>query len=98
MGKIASSLADNIIVTSDNPRNENPTRIIEDIVSGIDSKEKYKLTVIEDRKKAIQSSINKLKRGDLLLVAGKGHENYQEIQGIKLKFSDKMEIKKCLKK
>jgi len=98
MGKIASSLADNIIVTSDNPRNENPTRIIEDIVSGIDYKEKYKLTVIEDRKKAIQSSINKLKRGDLLLVAGKGHENYQEIQGIKLKFSDKMEIKKCLKK
>ncbi len=95
MGKIASSLADEIILTSDNPRFENPLEIIEDIKKGINYKKPYK--VIPDRKEALKFSINILQKGDVLLVAGKGHETYQEIQGKKIPFSDQEEILKIIK-
>ena len=98
MGKIAASLADNIIITSDNPRHEDPNEIIKDIISGINLDQRNKITVISDRRKAIEYSVKKLEKDAQLLVAGKGHEDYQDIKGKKIKFSDKMEIKRCLKK
>ena len=98
MGKIAASLGDNIIITSDNPRHEDPNEIIKDIISGISLNQRNKIIVISDRRKAIEYSVKKLEKDAQLLIAGKGHEDYQDIKGKKIKFSDKMEIKRCLKK
>ena len=84
MGKIASSLADHVIVTSDNPRFEKPGDIIDEIVSGIDGK----CLVIEDRAKAIEYALSNFNHGHTIVIAGKGAENYQEIKGKKYPFSD----------
>ncbi len=90
MGKIAgdicSSSGDNIFITSDNPRNENPRRIIEDILKGVDTS--AHVHVIEDRRRAILKALSLMSSDSILLVAGKGHENYQEIKGKKHSFSD----------
>ncbi len=94
MGKIASLLADEIILTSDNPRFEDPLKIIEDIKKGINSSKPCK--IIPDRREALEFAIKELKKGDVLLVAGKGHETYQEIQGKKYPFSDQEEILKII--
>lgn len=75
MGKIASSMADFVIVTSDNSRSEDPSEIIGEIVSGIDGDGHF--TVIEDRYEAIEYAIKNARRGDLIFLAGKGHENYE---------------------
>ena len=75
MGKIASSMADFVIVTSDNSRSEDPSDIIGEIVSGIDGDGHF--TVIEDRYEAIEYAIKNARRGDLVFLAGKGHENYE---------------------
>lgn len=84
MGSIASTLADKVVVTTDNPRTENPTAIIQAIVDSM--KDGY---VIElDRASAIRNAIKAAKQGDIILVAGKGHENYQEISGVKHPFDD----------
>ncbi len=86
MGSIASQLADFIILTSDNPRSEDPLKIVEDIKSGI-SGNNY---IVElDREKAIRKAYSLAKKGDAILVAGKGHEEYQEIKGKKYHFSDR---------
>ena len=84
MGAIASRLADNVVVTSDNPRGEEARTIIAEIVAGINSN----YHVAEDRTTAIFDAINQAQPGDVVLIAGKGHEQYQEIQGVKLPFSD----------
>ena len=84
MGAAASKLADQIIVTSDNPRSEEPGAIIEDIVAGMGAN----FHVEEDRAAAISQAISQAKAGDIVLIAGKGHEDYQEIKGVKLPFSD----------
>ena len=86
MGKIASELADKVIVTSDNPRNEDPSDITDDILAGILLRKN--VTVIIDRKTAILQSIKNAKCNDIILIAGKGHENYQEIGDVKHHFSD----------
>ena len=86
MGKIASSLSDEVIVTSDNPRKEEPSKIIDDIFSGITCNNKC--IKEPDRKKAIELAINSGKQFDLILVAGKGHEDYQIIGETKYPFSD----------
>lgn len=86
MGKIATELSDEVIVTSDNPRNENPSTIIEDIKSGI-TNQNYK--VIEERALAIEEAIKMSGKGSVILIAGKGHEDYQEINGVRNHFSDK---------
>jgi UDP-N-acetylmuramoyl-L-alanyl-D-glutamate--2,6-diaminopimelate ligase len=86
MGKIATELSDKVIVTSDNPRNENPSTIIEEIKSGI-TNQNYK--VIEERESAIEEAIKMSGKGSVILIAGKGHENYQEINGVRTHFSDK---------
>jgi UDP-N-acetylmuramoyl-L-alanyl-D-glutamate--2,6-diaminopimelate ligase len=86
MGAIAQ-LADQVLVTSDNPRSEDPYRIIEQIVAGMDSAGAQVQTV-EDRASAILLAIKHAARADVILLAGKGHEAYQEIKGKKLPFSD----------
>ena len=86
MGAVASRFADFIILTSDNPRSEDPEKIVEDIARGIEDKE-YIVEI--DRKKAIKKAYEVSKPGDTILIAGKGHEDYQEIAGKKSHFSDK---------
>lgn len=86
MAAVAQEHADVSIVTSDNPRTENPDRIIEMIVQGFKSKEEY--NIIADRKNAIFSSIASANVEDVVVIAGKGHENYQEIMGVKHPFLD----------
>lgn len=93
MGSIAEKFADKIIITSDNPRFEDPKTIIKDIIKGIEKPKK----IITNRKEAIMWSIQNIKKNEVLLIAGKGHEDYQEINGKKNKFSDYKEVKKCLK-
>lgn len=96
MGKIACSLSDYVIITSDNPRNEDPEKIIQDIEKGIINKYKN-YEKITDRKKAIFRAIQMAKQGDIILIAGKGHETYQIIGDKKFKFDDKQVVKKALK-
>ncbi|EQK43900.1 UDP-N-acetylmuramyl-tripeptide synthetase family protein [[Clostridium] bifermentans ATCC 638] len=88
MGDIAQKLSDICIVTSDNPRTEDPELIINDILEGLDkSKENYKVVI--DRKEAIKEAIEMAQKGDVILIAGKGHENYQVIGKVKHHFDDK---------
>ncbi|GKZ01972.1 UDP-N-acetylmuramoyl-L-alanyl-D-glutamate--2,6-diaminopimelate ligase [Paraclostridium bifermentans] len=88
MGDIAQKLSDMCIVTSDNPRTEDPELIINDILEGLDkSKENYKVVI--DRKEAIKEAIEMAQKGDVILIAGKGHENYQVIGKVKHHFDDK---------
>lgn len=93
MGKIASNLANAVVVTSDNPRHENERKIIHDILHGIQGN----YVVEEDRAKAISISIFSAKAGDIVLIAGKGHEDYQDVNGIKHPFSDIEQAQKVLK-
>ena len=86
MGKIASRLSDRVVVTSDNPRSESPEAIIKEIVAGMDGH----CSVIPDRAVAIRTAIHDAEIDDLVLIAGKGHEDYQEIKGKKFPFSDRM--------
>ncbi len=90
MAKIACELSNKVILTSDNPRNEDPTEILEQMRKGIPPIDFKKTQIIEDRKEAIFLAVRELAQdGDIILVAGKGHENYQEIKGIKYHFDDK---------
>jgi UDP-N-acetylmuramoyl-L-alanyl-D-glutamate--2,6-diaminopimelate ligase len=86
MGKIASELSDLVIVTDDNPRMEDPDIITDEILSGIRSNNWVK---ISGRKEAVREALSAAGKGDVVIVAGKGHENYQEIKGVKYPFSDK---------
>ncbi|MBO4345640.1 MAG: UDP-N-acetylmuramoyl-L-alanyl-D-glutamate--2,6-diaminopimelate ligase, partial [Victivallales bacterium] len=86
MGKAAAELADILYVTSDNPRTENPDDIIREILNGIPYNAAYQ--AITDRKQAIFDAISNAQKGDIILIAGKGHEDYQEINGVKHHFND----------
>ncbi len=86
MGKIASKLADTIILTNDNPRNEDPKTIINDILSGID--DSYELDIIEDRRLAIETAMTTLKENECLLIAGKGHETTQQFKDRTIDLND----------
>ena len=97
MGKIASKLSDSVIFTTDNPRDEDPQLIIDDMILGVDEKDKNKIMNIVDRKEAIVEASKIVKPNDILLVAGKGHENYQIIRSTKVKFNDKNILKETLK-
>ncbi|MCX6156532.1 MAG: UDP-N-acetylmuramoyl-L-alanyl-D-glutamate--2,6-diaminopimelate ligase [Ignavibacteriota bacterium] len=92
MGKIATDLSDFVIISSDNPRTEDPMSIINDIEKGIDANKKYEVEA--DRDKAIMRSIEFSKKGDIILICGKGHETYQEINGVKSHFDDQEVIQK----
>ncbi len=94
MGKIAQDNSDVIIITSDNPRNEDPQRIISDIIKGIDKKKPH---IVElDRRNAIMAALSEAGEGDVVVIAGKGHETYQEIDGIKEAFDDRQVVIQCL--
>ena len=89
MAHEAARLSDKVIITSDNPRFEEPQDIINDMLAGITDEERSKVLSIVDRKEAIRTACMLAKKGDVILVAGKGHENYQEIKGVKHHFDDK---------
>ena len=95
MAKIAFENSNKLILTSDNPRDENPQEIINDMESGIVQKGN-KLLSITDRTQAIKTACMLAKPGDIILVAGKGHETYQEIKGVKYPFDDKIILKETL--
>ena len=94
MGEIAESLADLVFVTSDNPRTENPQEIIAHILAGI--KRMKSIEVEPDREKAIKLAVSTARCGDIVLVAGKGHENYQLVMNDVLSFDDRVEVRKAL--
>lgn len=94
MGNLAGKIADFVIITSDNPRNENPIEIIDEIFAGIDDKEKNKAIIESDRRKAIILAYSICKPKDIILIAGKGHEDYQIIGNEKYFFKDKDELLK----
>lgn len=96
MGKIAAIFSDKVILTSDNPRNENPLIIIQEIINGVASEDFKKIIKISDREEAINTSIEISKPGDIVLIAGKGHEMYQEINGQKNPFNDLKILTKIL--
>ena len=95
MGEIAESLADKIVLTSDNPRSESSQQIIDDILHGI--QHTTRITIQEDRHLAIVETLSKAKQNDVIVVAGKGHETYQQIGEIRYPFSDVQEVSDCLK-
>lgn len=95
MGKIGTQLSDIAILTSDNPRNEDPEKIINEMKTDLSMSDISKTENITDRRKAIQRAVSLAKKGDIVLCAGKGHETYQEIKGIKQHFNDLEELKKA---
>ena len=96
MAAVACNLSNQVILTSDNPRSENPDTIIEDMMQELDPVQKKKVLVIIDRKQAIKTACRLAKTNDIILVAGKGHEKYQEINGEKFPFDDLEELKQSL--
>ncbi len=93
MAAIACEYSDKVILTSDNPRTEKPEDILNDMLTGVSADQKRKVLVIENRREAIKTACMLMQSHDVLLVAGKGHENYQEINHIKHHFDDTEEIK-----
>jgi UDP-N-acetylmuramoyl-L-alanyl-D-glutamate--2,6-diaminopimelate ligase len=98
MTNVACKLSSQVIITSDNPRNENISDIISDMLTGISEQNIEKTIVINDRKQAIKTAFKLAKSSDIILVAGKGHEKFQEISGVKTPFDDKQEILKLINK
>lgn len=96
MAAIAVKLSDRVILTSDNPRNEDPEEIIRQMKAGIEPGDMGKVLSITDRREAIRTAVALAKKGDIILLAGKGHEDYQIIKGEKRHFDDKEELTKAL--
>ena len=94
MAEVACEYSDKAILTSDNPRSEEPQQIINDMIEGMLSQHKRKSLCIVDRREAIKAAIDMAKPEDIVLIAGKGHEKYQEIKGVKYPFDDKEMVKK----
>ena len=95
MGEVSGRVADFSIVTTDNPRTEEPSEIISEIEKGI-SKTKGKYKIIEDRREAIREALKMMNKNDIVVLAGKGHEPYQEINGEKLPFDERIIVKEIL--
>jgi UDP-N-acetylmuramoyl-L-alanyl-D-glutamate--2,6-diaminopimelate ligase len=93
MAQEAAKQSDKVIITSDNPRFEEPQDIINDMLAGLNKEDMRKVISIVDRKEAIKTACMLAQAGDAILVAGKGHENYQDIKGVKYHFDDKEVIK-----
>jgi len=87
--------SDKVILTSDNPRTEDPAQIIKDMEAGVPAQYKNKVVSIENRREAIKTAALIARPGDIILIAGKGHENYQDVKGVKHHFDDKEEIQNC---
>lgn len=97
MAKEAARLSDRLILTSDNPRSEVPEEIIRDMEAGLDGADKKRTLCITDRAEAIKAAVMLAGKGDVILVAGKGHEDYQEIKGVKHHFDDREQLKELFK-
>ena len=93
MAQVACKHSSKAILTSDNPRSENPEIILDEMQAGLTDPQKRKCFRITDRKEAIKIAITLAHPGDIVLIAGKGHENYQEIKGIKHHFDDREILK-----
>ena len=93
MGEVACEHSDKVIFTSDNPRSEDPQQILNEMEAGLSSAAKRKYISIVDRKQAIKTAVNMANAEDIVLIAGKGHEKYQEIKGVKHHFDDKEVLK-----
>jgi len=96
MAQEAVRQSDRVIITSDNPRFEEPQDIINDMLAGLDQKQMKKVVSIVDRKEAIRAACMMAQKGDVVLIAGKGHEDYQEVKGVKHHFDDREEVKKVI--
>ena len=96
MAKIACDLSDKVVLTSDNPRHEEPLTIIKDMQEGVSASNMRKILVIEDRQEAIKTAVSLAECKDIILVAGKGHEDYQEINGERFPFDDRLILKEML--
>lgn len=97
MAKVAAELSDRIILTSDNPRSEDPSEILNEMKTGVPAHKTTKTLSISDRKEAIKAAVEFAQKGDIILLAGKGHEKYQEIKGVKHPFDDKQMLNEIFK-
>ncbi|HZH54939.1 MAG TPA: cyanophycin synthetase, partial [Sphingobacteriaceae bacterium] len=95
MAAIAVQNSDKVILTSDNPRTEDPSSIIRDMETGVPASEIRKVFSITDRREAIRAACHIAQAGDIILVAGKGHEKYQDVNGERLPFDDKEILKQA---
>ncbi len=94
MAREAVNLSDKVVFTSDNPRFEEPADILQDMIAGLTPEQQYAVLTIIDRREAIKTASALAQPGDVILIAGKGHEDYQEIKGVKHHFDDKEEVEK----
>jgi UDP-N-acetylmuramoyl-L-alanyl-D-glutamate--2,6-diaminopimelate ligase len=97
MAKIATLYSDKVILTSDNPRDEEPTTILRDMEAGINPVDMRKTLTIAERREAIKAACSMAQKGDIILIAGKGHETYQEIKGVRYPFDDREIVKELLR-
>jgi UDP-N-acetylmuramoyl-L-alanyl-D-glutamate--2,6-diaminopimelate ligase len=97
MAQVACDNSDRVILTSDNPRSEAPEAIIEDMKKGVKAYHQHKVMAITNRKEAINRACSMANKGDIIVLAGKGHEKYQEIEGVRLPFDDKQVLSEALK-
>ena len=97
MGETAGKYADFSIITTDNPRYEEPEKIIEDIIIGM-NKTEGSYVVIPDRRTAVRYAIEKRIPGDMIVIAGKGHETYQEIRGVRYQMDDRLLVSEAVRK
>ena len=97
MAAIAARLSSKAIYTSDNPRSEDPNIILDEMQDGVGVLDKKKVLVIENRKQAIKTACMMANTEDIILVAGKGHESYQDVKGVKSHFDDKEELEAAFK-
>ena len=93
MAQIAVRGGDNAILTSDNPRGEDPNAILDDMVAGLEPTDRY--LRIADRREAIRTAVMLAEAGDVILIAGKGHETYQEVEGVKHHFDDREQVREA---
>jgi UDP-N-acetylmuramoyl-L-alanyl-D-glutamate--2,6-diaminopimelate ligase len=96
MGHIATELSNQAIFTSDNPRTESPAQIIEDMEEGVEAQNVRKVLAIENREQAIKTACQLAEANDIILIAGKGHETYQETNGVRVDFDDYKKVKELL--
>jgi UDP-N-acetylmuramoyl-L-alanyl-D-glutamate--2,6-diaminopimelate ligase len=97
MGHIASALSTKVIFTSDNPRTEDPDKIIEEVEAGVEPQNFKKILSVTNRKQAIKTACQMANQNDIILIAGKGHETYQEVNGERIDFNDLKIVSEFLK-
>ena len=97
MAQAAAERSERLVLTSDNPRFEDPAAIIEDMKAGLDPYQLERTEVIADRREAIRHALRSGKPGDVVLIAGKGHETYQEVEGVRHHFDDREEVRDTFK-